>query len=52
MKCMELIFKKVLILICTRDNYYQEFVFEGEEFRQAKFEWLKRVDIYYTNKSK
>jgi genome maintenance exonuclease 1 len=39
-------------LICTRDNYFQEFIFEGEEFRQAKYEWLKRVDIYYTNKSK
>jgi ATP-dependent exoDNAse (exonuclease V) beta subunit len=44
--------QKCVNLICTRDNYYQEFVFEGEEFRQAKFEWLKRVDIYYTNKSK
>jgi genome maintenance exonuclease 1 len=44
--------QKGVNLICTRDNYYQEFVFEGEEFRQAKFEWLKRVDIYYTNKSK
>jgi genome maintenance exonuclease 1 len=39
-------------LICTRDNYFQEFIFEGEEFRQAKYEWLKRVDIYYNNKSK
>jgi genome maintenance exonuclease 1 len=39
-------------LICTKDNYFQEFIFEGEEFRQAKFEWLKRVDIYYNNKSK
>ena len=44
--------QKGVNLICTRDNYYQEFVFEGEEFRQAKYEWLKRVDIYYNNKSK
>jgi genome maintenance exonuclease 1 len=44
--------QKGVNLICTKDNYYQEFVFEGEEFRQAKYEWLKRVDIYYTNKSK
>lgn len=34
-------------LICTKDNYFQEFIFEGEEFRKAKFEWLARVDQYY-----
>jgi RecB family exonuclease len=44
--------QKGVNLICTKDNYYQEFVFEGEEFKQAKYEWLKRVDIYYNNKSK
>jgi genome maintenance exonuclease 1 len=44
--------QKGVNLICTRDNYYQEFVFEGEEFRQAKFEWLKRVDQYYAQKIK
>jgi genome maintenance exonuclease 1 len=44
--------QKGVNLICTRDNYFQEFIFEGEEFRQAKYEWLKRVDIYYNNKSK
>ena len=44
--------QKGVNLICTRDNYYQEFVFEGEEFRQAKFDWLKRVDQYYNQKTK
>jgi len=39
-------------LICTKDNYYQEFIFDGDEFRQAKFEWLKRVDQYYNQKDK
>ena len=39
-------------LICTKDNYFQEFIFEGEEFRQAKFDWLKRVDQYYNQKEK
>jgi ATP-dependent exoDNAse (exonuclease V) beta subunit len=34
-------------LICTKDNYFQEFVFEGEEFRRAKFDWLRRVDEFY-----
>ena len=39
--------QKGVNLICTKDNYFQEFVFEGEEFRRAKFEWLKRVDEFY-----
>ena len=34
-------------LICTKDNYFQEFIFEGEEFKQAKYEWLRKVDQYY-----
>lgn len=39
--------QKGVNLISTKDNYFQEFVFEGEEFRKAKFDWLKRVDQYY-----
>jgi len=39
--------QKGVNLICTKDNLFQKFVFEGEEFKQAKFEWLKRVDQYY-----
>ena len=33
--------------IVTKDGYFQEFSWEGEEFRQAKYDWLKRVDQYY-----
>ena len=39
-------------LICTKDNLYQEFIFEGKEFRQAKFDWLKRVDQFYNERIK
>lgn len=39
-------------LICTKDNLFQEFIFEGQEFRQAKFDWLRRVDEYYNQKEK
>lgn len=39
-------------LICTKDNFYQEFIFDGEEFKQAKYEFLRRVDQYYTQKNK
>jgi genome maintenance exonuclease 1 len=34
--------------IITPDCNYQEFVWEGAEFRQCKWDWLKRVDQYYT----
>lgn len=43
--------QKGVNLICTKDNLFQEFVFEGNEFRQAKFDWLRRVDEYYKQKS-
>jgi ATP-dependent exoDNAse (exonuclease V) beta subunit len=34
---------KAINFICTRDFYYQEFGFDGEEFRQAKYTWMKKV---------
>lgn len=39
-------------LICTKDNLFQEFIFEGQEFRQAKFDWLRRVDQFYNEREK
>ena len=36
-----------VILMCTPDLYFQKFVLNGARFRQAKWEWLKRVDEYY-----
>jgi ATP-dependent exoDNAse (exonuclease V) beta subunit len=36
--------------IITKDLYYQEFSWEGEEFKRAKYDWLKRVDQYYAKK--
>ena len=39
-------------LICTKDFYFQKFEFDGEEFRQAKFEWLRRVDQFYNERDK
>jgi ATP-dependent exoDNAse (exonuclease V) beta subunit len=38
--------------IITKDLYYQEFSWEGEEFKRAKYDWLKRVDQYYNQKAK
>ena len=41
---------KAINFICTKDFYYQEFGFDGEEFRQAKYTWMKKVDQYYKEK--
>ena len=38
---------KAVIMMCSKDNYYQEFVIEGSEFREAKHNFLKRVTEYY-----
>ena len=41
-----------VILMCTPDNFFQKFTVNGSEFRELKWEWLKRLDNYYViNKS-
>jgi CRISPR/Cas system-associated exonuclease Cas4 (RecB family) len=41
--------QKGVIMMVTPDNYYQEFIIEGEELKKYKHEFLKRVDQYYNN---
>ena len=36
-----------VIMVCTPDLYYQEFVIKGAELRQAKHKFLKRLDMYH-----
>jgi genome maintenance exonuclease 1 len=36
-----------VIMVCTPDLYYQEFVVNGAELRQYKHKFLKRLDMYY-----
>ena len=36
-----------VILMCTPDNFFQKFTINGREFRELKWEWLRRVDSYY-----
>ena len=36
-----------VIMMCTPDNYYQEFIIEGEELKKYMHEFLKRTDQYY-----
>ena len=38
---------KGVIMVCTPDLYYQEFVINGAELRQAKHKFLKRLDMYH-----
>ena len=38
-----------VILMCTPDNFFQRFIVNGGEFREWKWEWLRRVDTYYGN---
>ena len=40
--------EKGVILMCSKDLYYQEFTIEGEEYRKAKHEFLRRLDQFYT----
>ena len=39
--------QKGIIMMCTPDNVYQEFIIEGLELQKYKWEFLKRVDQYY-----
>ncbi len=45
---------KFVIMMCSADNYYQEFILEGKELRNFKYKWLERLDKYnrisYINK--
>ena len=43
---------KGVIMMCSKDNFYQEFVIEGLEFQKYKHNFLRRVDEYYQARSK
>ena len=38
---------KAVIMMCSKDTYYQEFIIQGSEFREAKHNFLKKVTEYY-----
>jgi genome maintenance exonuclease 1 len=39
--------QKGVIMMCSKDNYYQEFIIQGQEFRKYMYQWLGRVSKYY-----
>ena len=43
---------KGVVMMCTKDNYYQEFVIEGLEFQKYMHNFLRRVDEYYNSRAK
>jgi genome maintenance exonuclease 1 len=42
---------KGVIMMCSKDNYYQEFMIQGDEYRAAKHGFLKRLDKYYQGRT-
>ena len=40
--------RKGVIFMCSKDNEYQEFVIEGNEFDKYHQQWLKKLEQYYT----
>ena len=43
---------KGVIMMCSKDNYYQEFVIEGDEFKKYTFKWIDKIDKYYEKLNK
>ena len=41
-----------VILMCSKDGYFQEFIVSEREFQKYQHEWLKRVDLYYKSARK
>jgi hypothetical protein len=44
--------QKGVIMMVTPDNYYQEFIIEGQELKKYMHEFLERVDQYYEMQKK
>ena len=37
-----------VIMMCSKDGYYQQFMIEGKEFRDAKHKFLERLNEFYS----
>jgi genome maintenance exonuclease 1 len=38
---------KAMIMMCSVDNYYQEWIISGSQLKHYKHEFLRRVDQFY-----
>ena len=43
---------KGVIMMCSKDNYYQEFVVEGDEFKKYQHQRLGKVSKYYEQRTR
>ena len=43
---------KGVVMMCSKDNYYQEFVVEGTKFQQYQHDFLRRVNEYYQKRNR
>ena len=41
-----------VVLMCSKDGYFQEFIVSERDFQKYQHEWLKRVDLYYKSAQK
>ena len=41
---------KGVVMMCSKDNFYQEFVVEGEEFKEYQHNFLRRADEYFKSR--
>ena len=41
-----------VVLMCSKDGYFQEFIVSSKDFQKYQHEWLKRLDLYYKNAQK
>ena len=41
-----------VVLMCSKDGYFQEFIVSEKEFQEYQHKWLKRVDLYYKSAQK
>ena len=41
-----------VILMCSKDNFFQKFIVSDKEFRDCQHTFLKKVDQYYANCTK
>ena len=41
-----------VILMCSKDGFFQKFVVSDQEFKQRKYAFLKKVDYYHQNCTK
>ena len=43
---------KFVVMMCSADLYYQEFILQGKELKEYKYKWLERLDLYHNRKDK